>query len=212
MTGEIIAVAQTKGGSGKTTLAVHLAVALSRTHTVALLDIDPQGSLGEWYERREQRLGEAGTGLDFRTASGWGAKREARNLARDNQIVIIDTPPKSDLEARHAIDTAAIVAIPVQPTPVDMWATRATLELVGHGGAKALIVLNRVPSRSRITDEMAAAIADLGCGVAEARLGNRVSYAAAMGLGSTVTELAGDPKATEEVFRLVDEIRRLVPG
>jgi chromosome partitioning protein len=50
---------------------------------VAVLDVDPQGSLGEWFERREDRLGEDGTGLTFRTASGWGGKRESRALAAE---------------------------------------------------------------------------------------------------------------------------------
>src|SRR5437899_11127411 len=84
MAGLVITLAQQKGGSGKTTIAAHLAVAFALTgKSVAILDIDPQGSLGEWFERRETKLGEGETGLAFRTASGWGARREARNLARD---------------------------------------------------------------------------------------------------------------------------------
>ena len=84
---------------------------------VAILDVDPQGSLGEWFEARERRLGEGRTGIVFRTASGWGARREARSLARDHDVVVVDTPPKSDLEAKPAIEAADLVAVPVQPTP-----------------------------------------------------------------------------------------------
>ena len=83
MTGIIFTIAQQKGGAGKTTVAAHLAVAWSRPgqRSVAILDIDPQGSLGEWLEMRERRLGEDATGLTFRTTSSWGARREAQRLA-----------------------------------------------------------------------------------------------------------------------------------
>jgi chromosome partitioning protein len=211
MAGVIVAVAQTKGGSGKTTLAAHLAVALAGRRPVALLDIDPQGSLGQWYECREERLGEAGTGLTFRTASGWGAKREARALCRDHAVVVVDTPPKSDLEARHAIESALLVAIPIQPTPVDLWATRATLDLVGRGPTP-LLVLNRVPARSRASAEMQAAIADLGAAVAGTSLGNRVDFASSMGIGGTVTETAAGGKAAAEIAALLAEIEGRLPA
>src|ERR1700730_13696213 len=113
MAGTVITLAQQKGGSGKTTIAAHLAVAfMRRGRSVAILDIDPQGSLGEWFERREEKLGERETGLAFRTASGWGARREARNLARDYDIVVIDTPPKADIELRSAFEVANLVAVP----------------------------------------------------------------------------------------------------
>ena len=206
MAGTIIAIAQTKGGSGKTTLAAHLAMALRSRFQVALLDIDPQGSLGQWYERREARLGEGATLVSFRTASGWGARREARQLARDHDVVVIDTPPKSDHEARHAIETADMVAIPVQPTAVDLWATRATIDMIAQSGRPSLIVLTRVAARARTAAEIAAAIDDLGCAVAAARLGNRVSYAAAMGIGSTTIETGGDRKAADEVAALGTEL------
>ena len=79
MAGKIVTIAQQKGGAGKTTVSVHLAVAWSamKGKSVALVDVDPQGSLGEWFEARERALGEDGAGLEFRTASGWGARREA---------------------------------------------------------------------------------------------------------------------------------------
>ncbi len=102
MTGIIFTIAQQKGGAGKTTVAAHLAVAWSRRgeRSVAILDIDPQGSLGEWLEKRERRLGEDATGFAFRTASSWGARREAQRLARDHDVVLIDTPANAEREAR----------------------------------------------------------------------------------------------------------------
>jgi chromosome partitioning protein len=211
MAGRIVAVAQQKGGSGKTTVAAHLAVALAaRGLSVAVLDVDPQGSLGEWYELRERRLGEPETGLVFRTASGWGAKREARALARDHDVVVVDTPPKSDLEARHAIESADLVAVPVQPTAVDLWATRPTLEMVERGGPPAVLVINRVPPRGAASTEVIAALSELGAPAAATRLGNRVAFSTSMGEGATASETARGTRAAEEAEALAAEIARLM--
>jgi chromosome partitioning protein len=210
MAGKIIAVAQQKGGSGKTTLAAHLAVALAEGRRVAILDIDPQGSLGEWFERREQWLGEPETGLSFRTASGWGAKREARALAREHDLVVVDTPPKSDLEARHAIEASDLVAIPVQPTAVDFWATRPTIDLIGRNGPQVILVVNRAPPRSAASAEIAAALTELGAPSAETRLGNRIAFSSSMGHGAVATETAPSSKAAEETLALAEEIARLL--
>jgi len=207
MAGRIITVAQQKGGSGKTTVAAHLAVALARLgKSVALLDVDPQGSLGEWYEARERRLGEGRTGMGFRTASGWGARREAGRLARDHDVVVIDTPPKSDLESRPAIEAADLVAVPIQPTPVDLWASEATLTIAAKERSPALLILNRVPPRASLTAEMMDDILALGAPLAEARIGNRVAFAGSMGEGSTILETAPGSKGASEIDTLAREI------
>jgi len=208
MAGRVITVAQQKGGSGKTTVAAHLAVALSRLNgsTIALLDVDPQGSLGEWFEARERRLGERHTGMGFRTASGWGARREAMGLSRDYDFVVVDTPPKSDLEAKPAIEAASLVIVPIQPTPVDVWSSAATLGIVDRQSAPALVVVNRVPPRSRVSGEMIEAILNLGADVAEARIGNRVAFAESMGVGSTVMEMAPSNRGAAEVYAAAREI------
>jgi len=207
MPGLIITVAQQKGGSGKTTVAAHLAVAFTQAgKSVGLLDVDPQGSLGEWFERREQTLGEAEAGLAFRTASGWGARREAKQLARDFDIVVVDTPPKSDLEIRPAIEMADLVAVPVQPTPVDLWATAPTLQMAAKEGVPSVIVINRVISRALLTAEIIAAAAELGHALAETHLGNRVAYPQSMGEGRTVLETAPGGPAAAEVEALAREI------
>jgi chromosome partitioning protein len=209
MAGRTFTVAQQKGGSGKTTLASHLAVAFARGgKTVAVLDTDPQGSLGEWFEAREQRFGEDAAGLEFRTASGWGARREARSLARDYDVVVIDTPPKSDLELRPAIEVASLVLVPIQPTPVDLWATEPTLELAGKEKVDVLLVVNRALKRATLTAEMLEAIGRLGHRVAETTLGNRVAFAASMGEGRTVVETAPSSVAAREVLALAEEIIR----
>lgn len=208
MSGRILTVAQQKGGSGKTTLAAHLAVALARQsgEPVAILDVDPQGSLGTWYEARERSLGEDETGLEFRTASGWGARREARSLARSHGYVVVDTPPKTDTDAKPAIDAADYVIVPVQPTPVDLWATSQTIELASRESTPALLVLNRVPPRASLTAEMTDAIVESGYDTLTTRLGNRTVFAAAMGKGFAVTEEAPTSKAALEVASLIEEL------
>jgi len=207
MAGRTFTIAQQKGGSGKTTLAAHLAVAFAATgKTVALLDTDPQGSLGEWFEAREERFGEDEVGLEFRTASGWGARREARSLSRDYDVVVIDTPPKSDLEARPAIEAASLVVVPVQPTPVDLWATSATLELTAKERVDALLVVNRALKRATLTGEMLDAINQLGHRVADTSLGNRVAFAASMRDGRTVLESAATSVAAREILALAGEV------
>ena len=210
MPGKIFTISQQKGGTGKTTLAAHLAICWSALDgkSVAILDTDPQGSLGEWLETRERCLGEEGTGLGFRTASGWGARREARSLARDFDVVIIDTPPKAETEVKPALEAADLVVVPLQPTPMDLWATEPILSLAAGEKSDAILVLNRVPARAKLTGEMQAALSEFSVPTARASLGNRVVYASSIGAGKTALELEPRGKASDEVRALAKELMR----
>ena len=126
--GKVITVAQQKGGAGKTTLAVTLAgVFVRQGLSVALLDSDPQGTLGRWFMTRLERLG--APDLEFSTASAWGVGYEVRKLRSSHDIVIIDTPPKADSDLRPALREADLVLVPVTASHVDLWATDGVLDL-----------------------------------------------------------------------------------
>jgi chromosome partitioning protein len=176
---------------------------------VAVLDTDPQGSLGQWFERREQTMGPEEIDLIFRTASGWGARREARAMAKDHDVVVLDTPPKSDLELRPALEAANLVVIPVQPSAVDLWATEPTLAMVDKVGSRALLILNRMVHGTLIGAEIAHEVAALGHPVSTTELGNRVAYAASMGSGRTAMETHPHSPAAAEMYDLAIEVLTL---
>lgn len=200
--GKVICVAQQKGGSGKTTIAANLAVEFRRRGLeVALLDTDPQGSLGRWFLTRRERLSEPG--MEFSTASAWGVGYECEKLRKLADIVIVDTPPKVDADLRPALREADLVIVPVAASMVDLWATDGVFDLIGREGRKAVIVLNRVKAGTRLGQEVAEAASKVG-GVAAATLGQRVVYAETLGQGLGATETRG--VASGEVGRLADEV------
>lgn len=210
MAGKVIAVVQQKGGSGKTTLAVNLAVACTRRGmTVALLDTDPQGSLGRWFMARRERLGDPG--MEFSTSSAWGVSYECEKLKRSADIVIIDTPPKVDADLRPALREADLVLVPVASSHVDLWATDGVLDLAARERKAAWMVLNRVRQGTRLSEDVARAAAELTAGLAEARLANRVAYAETLGQGLGAEE-AGTRAVKDEVAALTDEVLAKLHG
>jgi chromosome partitioning protein len=203
----VFTVAQQKGGAGKTTLAAHLAVAWTALgKRVAVLDIDPQQSLTMWYRLRAETIGEAGAGLLGNTVSGWRVAGEVDRLARDSDVVLVDSPPHAETEARAAIRAADIAVVPVQPSPMDVWATTPTLELAAGAGTTAVAVLNRVPPRARLTERMRADLAATGARIAESRIGNRVALASALAEGRAVAENQPRSRATAEIRDLAREL------
>lgn len=207
-----ITIAQQKGGSGKTTLAVTLAVALVRAgHRVAVLDTDPQGSLGRWFMARRDALGDAG--LEFSTASAWGVSYEVEKLGRGNDFVIVDTPPKADADLRPALRAADLVLVPVASSHVDLWATEGVLDLARREDKDVLVVLNRARAGTRLGAEVTEAAQAMSADVAGAALANRVVYAETLGQGLGAPEAArGSAAVRAEVAALLAEVLARLPG
>src|ERR1700761_1765023 len=181
---KVITIAQQKGGAGKTTVAAHIAVALSQKgNRVAIVDIDPQGSLTHWHGIREAKLGEGYTGLIFNALSGWRVGSEVSRLRKQCDFIVIDSPPHTETEARTAIRSAVLIIIPVQPSPTDLWATKATLELAKAEKIPVKVLLNRVPANSRLAAAVTGELTDL----AETTLGSRVAFAASLMEGRAAT-------------------------
>ncbi len=198
---KVFTVAQQKGGAGKTTMAAHLAVAWSRKHRVAVIDTDPQGSLSQWYKLRSELHG-SDERLLFSAISGWRVENEIARLKRQVDIIVIDSPPHADTEARAAIRAADLVIIPLQPSPMDVWATSATIKLCKQEKVPVKMVLNRVHPQARLTESISSGLV----GLAANHFGNRVAFAGSLMQGLGVTEFNPNSPAAEEVRALAREV------
>lgn len=209
MTAKVITVAQHKGGAGKTTLAAHLAVAMTgMKKSVALVDMDPQRSLSIWHRLRNQFYADRADRPSLHEVDESRLTREIQKLAAHHDVVIIDTPPHAESEPRLSIRAADLVVLPVQPSPMDVWATLPTLSLAEREGIPVLIVLNRVPPRASLTEALLPVIKKLEGSMAQARMGNRTLFAAALSEGRGATEAKPTSTAAREINRLAKEVLR----
>ncbi|MEZ5931880.1 MAG: ParA family partition ATPase [Alphaproteobacteria bacterium] len=208
MPGKVIVIAQQKGGAGKTTLAIQLATAWEQAgKRVAMLDVDPQGSLSAWRGLRDRTVGED-TGPSVEALSGWRLVNRLSAAANGADLVVIDSPPHAETDARAAIRTADLVVLPIQPTMLDLWATEATLDIASSEKTQALLVLNRVPPRSLAADAVADEIKSKKWPLARARLGNRQAFAASINEGKGVVETARTSAAGKEIDAVAKEVLR----
>ena len=207
MLSKVITISQQKGGTGKTTLAVHLALAFIKYHSlkIAIIDTDPQGSLGKWFMIREEKK-LSNDNLTFKTASLWGAQYESKALKKDHDIVIIDTPPKIESDARPSIESADLVLIPMAASHVDFWATGAIVEIAKKANKKILIQINRSNQRSKLISKTNDFIKSLNVSATKTIIGNRQIYAASMGEGKTAVEKQKKGIAVEEIKHLSEQI------
>lgn len=194
-----IAMVSQKGGAGKTTVAVHLAVCAELAgKRSAIIDLDPQASALEWYRRRGAETPE----VTRSTPQQLQALLEQAETAGAD-LIIIDTAPHSDRAAIAAASHADLILIPCRPAAFDVAAIGTTLGILKLSSAldKAAVVLNAVPPRGHLGEEAAAGLADMAT-VVPARLAQRAAYSHAVNDGRSVEEFEPHGKAAEEIRAL----------
>lgn len=193
-----IAFLSQKGGSGKTTLAVHTAVAATEDgERVVIVDTDIQHSATTWSEARTAAAPVVATAPAAHLAEVIAAARgEAMSLC------IIDTAPHAAPDAARVARLADLVVIPVRPTAFDIAAAGSAVDIVEAAGVRAVFVLSACPFRSPEIAETRAVLAGYGLPVAPTEITDRRAFARAVASGRAVTEFESSGKAAEEIRAL----------
>ena len=204
-----IALLAQKGGTGKTTIALSLAVAAERAGRVAvIIDLDPQSTACNWSDRREA---ETPYVIDAQPARLQHALERAATGGVD--LVLIDTPARSEQAALAAAKLADLVIVPCRPQIYDLETIPNTMELVklaGTGGRSAVAILNAVPPRGNRHEQATRAIERLGLDVCPQSLGQRAAYGDAAAMGLTALEYDPKGKAAAEIAGVYEYISLLL--
>ncbi|QUL38803.1 ParA family partition ATPase [Erythrobacter sp. JK5] len=195
----IIAIVSQKGGSGKTTLAVHLGTRAAQAgHESCVIDTDPQATAAAWGDWRGDFLPVVVTSPPARL----GRTIES---ARKNGVdfIVIDTPPHADAAAREAIKQADIVLIPTKPRAFDLHALEPIADLVEFANKPAFVVLNGVPAGATVlTKDARRAAKNMGLDICAVELGDRAAFHRSSAKGETAAEIDPDGKAAKEIEKL----------
>ncbi len=207
---KVISVLNQKGGAGKTTIATHLARAFGwGGERVLLIDSDPQGSARDW-AAVDPGNAVSVVGIDRPTI-----ERDLKSIAAVD-YVIIDGAPQIHEMAVSAVKASHFVLIPVQPSPYDVWASAALVELVKSrieitdGALRGAFVLSRAIKNTRIGEEVAKVLADYGLPVLRSRVTQRVAFPSSAARGTTVLDDDINGDAAQEILALRDEIKALL--
>ena len=198
----VLALSSQKGGSGKTTLSGHLAVQAERAGAgpVCLIDIDPQGSLADWWNEREAEMPAFAQTTVARLQADLEILRQ-----QGFKLAVIDTPPAITMAIQSVIQVAELILIPTRPSPHDLRAVGATVDLCERAGKPLIFVVNAATPKARITYEAAVALSQHGT-VAPVTLHHRTDYAASMIDGRTVMEVDPNSRSAKEVVELWDYV------
>lgn len=193
-----VAILSQKGGAGKTTLALHLAVATELAgRTSVLIDIDPQASATSWKDGRNHET----PAVVSAQASRLPAVMEA---ARNGGVAlcVIDTAPHSESASLAAARSADLILIPCRPAILDLRAISNTIDLARLAGKPVAVVLNCVPPRGNLAEDAIAAVAGYGVPVAPVQIGQRAAFMHALTIGQAAQEYEPHGKAAEEIEQL----------
>ncbi|WP_172330327.1 ParA family partition ATPase [Mangrovicoccus sp. HB161399] len=205
---KVIAVATQKGGAGKSTISIHLAVQAmqSRKNTqVVLLDLDPQGSVSDWAKLRDL---EDPIVLQAMPGNLTAYLRQAEEDGAD--YVVIDTPPHAGGTIDVAVRAADLVVVPIRPGPFDINAAAGTVEIMRQAGRPGVFVLSQVAAVGPEGDDTEAVLQELypEVPVAKARLGQRKAFMQALISGRAITEFdKPSSKAVGEIKALFREVK-----
>ena len=210
----IVAVAGQKGGAGKSTLAICVAVELqARGRRVLLVDADPQGTTVTWRDV----AAESGHDTPAVVAMGDALRRDLPSVARDYDATVIDCPGRAaSKRTTGALLVSDVVLLPCGPAAPDVWALAESVDVVREVQAlrpelRAAIVLNKV-DRTAMSKQARAALADVGLPVFKQALGSRVAFAESLAAGMGVTRYAAGGVAANELRRVVDELELFTGG
>jgi chromosome partitioning protein len=192
-----VAVISQKGGTGKTTLALHLAVAAS--DGAAIIDLDPQTSATAWRDLRRAESPVVASVQPSRLSHALEAAKGARA-----SFVVIDTAPHSEAGALAAARAADLILIPCRPALLDLRAISASADIVqlAKKQGAAAIVINACPARGSLPDEAESALVAYGLRIAPVRIGNRTAFVRALVEGLTAQEWEPEGKAAAEIIEL----------
>lgn len=195
-----VAVISQKGGTGKTTLAIHLAAAASAAGFVALVvDTDPQATACTWHTWR----GDADPDVIDCAAHTLLPKKlqQAADLGAD--LAVIDTPPHADIMAREACRAADLLLIPCRPRAFDLDAVRTTAELAAVTNKPAFLIFMAGPPRAPLVYQEAGQLVEqFSLKVAPVMLPERAAFHHSVGAGKTAPEIEPQGKAAEDIASL----------
>lgn len=193
-----IAIISQKGGAGKTTTAINLAVAAEQAkRATVIIDLDPQASASAWGDSRAQSTPIIASIQPARLTATLETARTHRA-----KFAVIDTAPHAESPALAAARAADLVLIPCRPSVLDLRAISASADLAQLAGTRAIAVLCAVPARGPLAVEAKVAIEAHGLTVAPMQVGHRAAYVHAMTAGEGVLEHAPKSKASTEIQKL----------
>lgn len=199
-----LAIISQKGGSGKTTLAVHMAVcAIRQGLNTAIIDIDPQGSAYDWFSSREPENGLNAVQANINQLASLLKQAKAGKA----DLVIVDTAPHSDSAAAIAAQVADFILMPCRPARFDLKAIGSTAAIAKLSQTPAAVVINAAP-RGKLADEARAALHNQGINVVDPVLQQRVAYSHAVIDGRSVHEYEPEGKAAEEIDELFAYLKK----